>query len=187
VADSAGAISTAQVAVTVTGGLNNAGITGTNKEETLTGNDGEDVIHGGNGNDILSGIDGSDQIWGENGDDQILGGKGIDFLFGDRGSDGLDGGEGNDVLDGGQGDDRLAGGAGSDVFVYSASLPAGSDIVTDFVVGVDHLRFEGNTPYQVAQVDADHSAGLDSVITFSGGSVTLLGVSGVSDWTLLAG
>jgi VCBS repeat-containing protein len=177
-ADSAGAISTAQLTVTITGGLNNAEIAGTNKAETLTGNDGEDLIHGGNGNDVLSGLDGSDQIWGENGDDQILGGKGIDFLFGDRG---------NDVLDGGQGNDRLTGGMGSDIFVYSASRPAGADIVTDFVVGVDHLRLEGIASYKVVQMDVDHSGGLDSVISFAGGSVTLLGVSSVSDWSTLIG
>ncbi|MFC0387130.1 Ig-like domain-containing protein [Muricoccus vinaceus] len=186
-ADSAGAISTAQVTVTVTGGLNNAEIAGTNKAETLTGNDGEDVIHGGNDNDVLSGLDGSDQIWGENGDDQILGGKSIDYLFGNRGNDVLDGGEGNDVVDGGQGNDNLTGGAGSDLFVYSASLPAGSDIVTDFVVGIDRIRFEGIASYKITQMDVDHSGSADSVISFAGSSVTLLGVSGVSDWNTLMG
>ncbi|WP_159351203.1 glycerophosphodiester phosphodiesterase family protein [Roseomonas harenae] len=186
-ADSAGATSTARVTVTVTGGANNAPIAGTNKAEAFTGNNGEDVIYGGNGNDSLTGLDGSDQIWGENGDDHILGGKGIDFLFGGRGNDVLEGGGSDDFLDGGQGNDRLTGGDGADLFVYSASVSAGTDIVTDFKVGVDYLRLDGITSFDVAEVDIDGSGSLDSIVSFAGGSVGLLGVSGVSDWNTLMG
>ena len=53
------------------------------------------------------------------------------------GNDVLNGGAGNDVLSGGAGSDKLSGGAGADLFVLDSQT--GSDTVTDFVSGTDHL------------------------------------------------
>jgi Ca2+-binding RTX toxin-like protein len=53
------------------------------------------------------------------------------------GNDVLNGGAGNDVLSGGAGSDKLTGGAGADLFVLDSQ--AGSDTITDFVSGTDHL------------------------------------------------
>ena len=72
---------------------------------------GRDTIHGDGGNDTLSG-------GGE--DDRMVGGAGCDWL------------------DGGAGSDLLSGGAQADVFVFGAG--GGSDVISDFQVGVDHLQ-----------------------------------------------
>jgi Ca2+-binding RTX toxin-like protein len=54
------------------------------------------------------------------------------------GNDVLSGGAGDDVLNGGAGSDKLAGGAGADIFVLNSLV--GSDTITDFVSGTDHLN-----------------------------------------------
>ena len=53
------------------------------------------------------------------------------------GNDVLNGLAGDDVLTGGAGSDRLTGGAGADTFVLNSL--AGTDTITDFVSGTDHL------------------------------------------------
>lgn len=53
------------------------------------------------------------------------------------GNDVLNGAAGSDVLTGGAGSDRLTGGAGADIFVLNSL--AGTDSITDFVSGSDHL------------------------------------------------
>jgi Ca2+-binding RTX toxin-like protein len=54
------------------------------------------------------------------------------------GNDVLSGGAGNDVLNGAAGSDKLTGGAGADIFVLNSLV--GSDTITDFVSGADHLN-----------------------------------------------
>ncbi len=101
--------------------------------------------------------------------DRFTGNRLANELYGDAGNDTLSGGAGNDWLDGGSGRDRLSGGAGSDVFSFQnwdndALL---NDTVTDFVSGVDRLRFE-----------VDSFAGMDSTLRFVNG--TSAGGSGAS-------
>ncbi|MCR0983717.1 Ig-like domain-containing protein [Roseomonas populi] len=187
VADSAGATSTARVTVTVMGGANNAPVNGSIWSDTITGNAGEDIIRGGLGNDTLSGLDGADNLWGGIGDDRLLGGKGIDTLYGELGNDVLDGGDGDDILNGGAGSDRLSGGQGADLFVVEGGLLAGVDTITDFQVGVDHLRLEDMRGFIGLEMDVNFDGTQDSVLLFALGSVRLLGVSGVSDWNTLMG
>ena len=50
----------------------------------------------------------------------------------------LYGGYGNDALYGGLGSDTMTGGTGDDIFAISPST--GTDTITDFVRGQDHLR-----------------------------------------------
>ena len=69
------------------------------------------------------------------------GGAGDDMLIGGTGSDVLNGGDGDDTLVSGLGATVLTGGAGSDLFVFGAGT--GMDIVRDFEVGVDRLRWAG--------------------------------------------
>lgn len=74
-------------------------------------------------------------------------GSGRDTIYGDRGNDTLSGGgeddrmvggAGCDWLDGGAGRDLVSGGAQADVFGFGAG--GGSDVISDFQVGVDHLQ-----------------------------------------------
>ncbi|MCP5365121.1 MAG: M10 family metallopeptidase C-terminal domain-containing protein, partial [Hyphomicrobiales bacterium] len=53
----------------------------------------------------------------------------------------LFGGNGSDTLDGGEGNDRLMGDAGPDTFVFAPG--SGSDLVTDFELGLDLLDLTG--------------------------------------------
>ncbi|HEY8359418.1 MAG TPA: calcium-binding protein, partial [Ramlibacter sp.] len=99
------------------------------------GNELDNVLTGGAGGNWLDGYEG---------DDTIAGGAGADYVWGEGGHDRLLGGDGADRLVGGAGKDKLSGGAGSDRFVYdsvSNSPNGASDVITDFVSGVDKLDF----------------------------------------------
>ncbi|MET0858896.1 MAG: hypothetical protein ABWY27_19270, partial [Telluria sp.] len=78
-------------------------------------------------------------IYGTSDADLLVGGVGGDTIFGD---------DGDDVIVGGLGSDSLTGGAGADVFVFAGAVESTErdgiqlpDVITDFVSGVDHVRF----------------------------------------------
>ena len=78
-------------------------------------------------------------VWGGSAArDVLFGGNGADVLRGFNGNDDLNGGAGSDTLDGGFGDDTLRGGAGADMFRFT-DRQFGSDIIKDFVVGIDRI------------------------------------------------
>ncbi len=128
--------------------------------DALSGGQGLDTIHGGNGNDRIDGGGFGDEIYGDAGNDLIIGDWGWDYLDGGSGNDILDGGSGrdtliggagddlleggwdNDIINGGAGRDLMAGGTGADTFVFS-DFDWGFDVVGDFEVGTDRLRFGG--------------------------------------------
>ena len=91
------------------------------------------------------------------------GGAGDDMLIGGTGSDVLNGGDGDDTLVSGLGATVLTGGAGSDLFVFGAGT--GMDIVRDFEVGVDRLRWAGR----------DGAAVLDTAVEMAGSTLLDLG------------
>jgi len=84
-------------------------------------------------------------------------------LIGGTGSDVLNGGDGDDTLVSGLGATVLTGGAGSDLFVFGAGT--GMDIVRDFEVGVDRLRWAGR----------DGAAVLDTAVEMAGSTLLDLG------------
>jgi Ca2+-binding RTX toxin-like protein len=101
---------------------------------------------------------------------------GGDWLFGLDGDDHLIGGQGNDVLVGGAGNDLLQAGGGSNTLLFSGNF--GQDRVLGYQSS-DKLVFLG-----VAGVVANDdfrahasTAGNDTLLTFGGDSVTLVGVS----------
>jgi Ca2+-binding RTX toxin-like protein len=166
VSDGHGLTSTATVDVTVTGIADGISVYAGNGNDTVVGTSGEDRLDGGNGNDNVYGLDGHDWLTGGNGDDA------------------LDGGTGNDRLEGERGDDRLTGGTGADLFLFGKS--GGSDVVTDYQVGVDKLVLQDGIGVKSATSgDVNHDGIADLTIAFSndGGHVTLLGVSQLSDVT----
>ena len=132
-ADSAGAISTATVSLTVGGVANGATILGSVKSDVLSGTEADERIEGGNGDDTINGAGGADDLNGGNGNDKLFGGAGIDQLVGENGSDTLDGGAGNDVLTGGNGPDR---------FIFSGGF--GNDTITDFKAQNDIIQIDHN-------------------------------------------
>lgn len=160
VRDAGGRTSSASVTFTVTGVADGGTFDGGNGGDLLTGTGGEDWLVGGNGGDALYGFGGADNLVGGNGADTLNGGAGIDRLAG---------GNGNDVLTGGDGADNFVFGRGG-----------GSDVVTDFLVGLDQLTFEAGVSIARTRVfDADGDGWLDTLLSLSngGGSVTLLGVA----------
>jgi Ca2+-binding RTX toxin-like protein len=114
-------------------------IHGGDGNDQLDGGADNDVIDGGNGDDSLSGDEGNDQLFGQAGGDNLFGGDGNDQLSGGDGNDSLAGEAGNDTLLGGDGNDILSGGTGADVFVFQ-SASEGSDEITDFEHGTDHIQ-----------------------------------------------
>jgi Ca2+-binding RTX toxin-like protein len=102
----------------------------------------------------------------------------------------MDGGAGDDMLVGGTGDDRLVGGTdddvltgglGDDLFVFGANT--GNDTVTDFDLVDDILVLEdGVTVSGTSEQDANGDGTLDTILALDdGGSVTILGVNGLTD------
>jgi Ca2+-binding RTX toxin-like protein len=140
------------------------------------------TYNGGNGSDVIHGdqnADGDrDTISGGNGDDQLHGGAGNDRLFGENGKDSLYGGSGNDLLNGGNGNDVLTGGSGADIFVTHRG--GGSDTISDFKASEgDRLQvLDGMKLKSVKVMDVDGVGALDTVLTFNGGTLTLLGTGG---------
>ncbi|AFY42366.1 Ig-like domain-containing protein [Nostoc sp. PCC 7107] len=145
---------TATVNLTVTLGSNQ--INGTNGNNILLGTSRIDVIRGLGGNDIISGLGNNDVLYGGDGNDILDGGAGNDSLYGENGSDILYAGDGNDTLNGGAGNDMLLGDAGNDILIgglgkdilaggngrdsfYLNRGAVNSDIITDFVSGLDSL------------------------------------------------
>jgi Ca2+-binding RTX toxin-like protein len=121
-------------------------LTGSNQNDTLEGNGGNNVLAGGSGVDTVSyanalagvtvnlALTTAQNTIGA-GSDTL---SGFENLTGSGLNDKLTGSSGSNVLHGGGGNDILAGSSGSDTFDFS-SLTDGSDVVTDFVSGADHI------------------------------------------------
>lgn len=178
-------------------------------DDFLVGGSGADLLDGGDGIDTASyagspaGVsidlaagtasggdaDGDTLISIEN----VVGSGLADTLSGDAGANVLSGGDGDDWLFGANGNDVLTGGAGADQYVFHVAdpllgeVPDGDDIITDFEIGIDKIRFT-NTFFDVLAGAVE--AGNDVVITYGGGSTitllnTQLGALSNSDFVFL--
>lgn len=168
----------------VSGGDGNDTILGYNGEDTLNGDGGNDSITGAAANDSIDGGIGDDTLQGDNGYDTVSGGSGNDSVSGNNGNDVLDGGPGADTIEGGRGADALTGGSGPDTFVFDTIADGftGADTISDFENGIDTIQISGTAGFAdltIAQV------GLDTVVTWDTGSVTLedeLGLINAADF-----
>ncbi len=117
-------------------------------------------------------------------------GNGLDnSITGGSGNDTLNGGLGNDRLTGGSGNDTMNGGASNDIFAFSAGF--GIDLINGFDAdptdGQDLLDISalgitaGTFGAQVTIVDT----GANTLLSFSGGTVVLVGVGDAT--TITAG
>jgi Ca2+-binding RTX toxin-like protein len=111
--------------------------------ENALGSRWSDVFWGDAGANLLAGRVGDDELYGEDGDDVLIG-DGNAVALSPSYDDLLDGGAGADLLVGGRGGDTLRGGADADVFEFTVG--DGRDVIDDYVVGVDQLRFAGAIP-----------------------------------------
>ncbi len=135
-------------------------LTGSNHNDTLEGNGGANALAGGLGIDTVSyehataGV--TIKLATTSAQNTIGAGTdtltGFENVTGSNFNDNLTGTTGNNVLNGLAGNDILAGGSGSDTFDFSL-LANGSDVITDFVTGVDDIDL----------IDLLDSAGLGSL------------------------
>lgn len=155
------------------GTVSNDGYSGTDtliNIENLFATDHADRVIGNNADNRLRGYSGHDHLSGL---------RGNDTLIGDGGNDTLDGLEGNDVLIGLTGNDSLAGGSGRDTFDFDVLM--GDDVIADFEIDLDRLRFTtalagDQSVNDIAQNAELTSRGLE--ITFDGnGSLLLVGLT----------
>ena len=145
------------------------------------GESGTDVLRGGLGDDVLYGGLGDDSLYGGAGDDVLRGGGGGDYLSGGLGDDVLIGGEGGDEFSGGMGDDTFTGGGGADTFSYYGDAVGGTDVITDFDVSADRLKFLGDDRFaQGPPVDQKLVMGSDGTstleVSYAGGEILLPGL-----------
>ncbi len=176
---------------TVSGRNGDDTVYGGNGADSLLAEDGADLIfagagadraYGGLGNDRLDGEDDNDRLWGGAGNDQQFGGTGADWLYGEDGRDLLSGGSAadqifggasNDTLIGGSGNDTLSLGAGVDVLRIAAGF--GTDTVTDFTPGVDHIEI--HVPSGSTVTPNVNYQGGNATVTVLDGTLILLDVA----------
>lgn len=113
---------------------------------------------------------------------KLQGASGNDVLRGGAANDLLSGGLGDDELDGGAGKDRLVGGGGADTFVFG-TIEGGSDKVSGFQPGTDHLRFlDGAAGLGIGNGDhvIDHGVEVDAPGAFSSQADLVIVTSGIA-------
>jgi Ca2+-binding RTX toxin-like protein len=130
--------------------------------KTITGTAAADTLNGTSGADAISGLGGNDRLYG---------------------------GAGKDVLIGGGGNDTLTGGLDADVFQFRGTW--GSDRITDFRDGIDHIDLRGNSlsfaGLSIAARDVDADGLVDDVMIHANGQAIALlnikaGLIGASDF-----
>jgi Ca2+-binding RTX toxin-like protein len=104
----------------------------------------------------------------------LNGGVGVDILYGGIGNDILSGSDGNDALYGDNGIDTLIGGLGNDIFYASAS--GGNDAINDFSITDDKINVIGGVISNLVSTATEDESG-NAVISYTGGSLTLIGVA----------
>jgi hypothetical protein len=112
----------------------------------------------------------------------LLGGDHCTQFVGGTGNVVMQGGTGNDTFVGGSGHTTMTGGSGHNVFEFTSQHAGGTDVITNFVSGQDHLYLEGQSLcYLQSHGDVTVSHG-NTWITLDGGKTTieLKGFSGLT-------
>lgn len=135
--------------------------------DTATMGAGLTALNTRGGKDRVTGSAAADTIWLGTGADRANGLAGHDKIYGGYGRDSLFGGAGDDILQGGAGSDSLFGGDGADHFVFAPNC--GSDVITDFEIGVDRISLTGLNWGQLVLSEV----GENTIITATGLKITL--------------
>jgi Ca2+-binding RTX toxin-like protein len=109
-----------------------------------------------------------------NGKATLVGGSHATNFIAGSGSVVMQGGSGNDTFTGGSGHATMTGGSGQNLFAFSAHSGAGgTDVITNFVSGQDHLYLAGDTySYLSSHGDITVSHG-NTYIQLDGGQTTV--------------
>jgi serralysin len=151
---------------TLKGGAGNDQLRGGHNDDKLYGGHDDDIFYGDAGNDFMHGGKGNDTVDYSSFDvdlsvslhnkrahgqeigtdtlrfiDNIISGGGDDILKGSSGDNVIDGGAGDDQIRSLKGNDVLTGGEGIDTFVFRTYDLTGTDLITDFDIGIDLLDF----------------------------------------------
>ena len=116
--------------------------------DTITTGSGNDTINGGGGNNTINAGAGINSVTTGGGNDTITTGAGNDTIVSGSGNDIINAGSGTDIITSGAGNDSIAVGVDSvlDTVVFgSTAATNGSDIITNFVSGIDKLNFQAMT------------------------------------------
>ena len=153
-----------KIAISGTGNDSDNSLTGNAAANVLNGGGGNDTMVGGQGNDTYYVNALGDVVTeaAKSGTDTIITGlstysisaltnienlnySGVSdaVLTGNLLANTITGSSGNDALTGGLGNDILTGGSGADSFVFDtvANASKNKDTITDFVSGIDHIKF----------------------------------------------
>lgn len=134
----------------IRGGKGHDVLFGDADDDILVGHGGIDNLVGGSGNDRLIGGGDTDRLLGGGQRDTLNGGKGSDDLQGGKGRDFLFGDGGRDILFGNGGNDVMTGGGAADTFmILLGDGQSGNDRITDYGIGNDKIRLEGQTEANV--------------------------------------
>ncbi len=150
---------------------------------------GHSVVTAGSGSQVwLSGDAGALLVAGAGTvslDGSAAGGEVV--AYAGSGSDMLSGGTAGDVLFLGTGNATLSGGGGGNLFVAVRGAAGGSDVITDFHPGSDHLVLQGYGADAAARtLDAATTVGGTTQLALSDGTrISLLGVHGIGGGDLM--
>lgn len=177
-----------------TGAMGGTAYAGAGDDEVYGSATGDDTIGVGAGDDIVLTFDGDNTVFGAAGMDNITTGAGSNTIFGGDdddtinsfGTDTIFGGAGDDTIinnagattfDGGAGDDAMTAlGGAIDTFVFEEG--DGNDIITGFVQGEDLLDVSALGVSSLAELFVVDN-GTNTTVLFEGGSVEVLGLTGL--------
>ena len=137
--------------------------------DTIYGGQGADLVHGGGGGDVIYGNLGNDTLTGENRGDPSYVSDSPAVYYGGQGDDILAAAAGADTLFGNTGNDTLAGGGGADRYVFGGGM--GDDVIYGYESQLDQIELRGGLALVSSAV-----VGGDTVVTLTGGTITLVGV-----------
>ena len=134
---------------------------------------GGDGLVAGGGNETLNGA-------GSTWENVLFGGSGNDTVMLGHGADSFVGGSGAATVAIGSGNADLFAGSGAELFSFQAGRTGGSDVISGFRVGADHLRLSGG----LAVARSSSARGMTSIRLTDGTQIHLAGISGVPQASL---
>ena len=134
---------------------------------------GGDGMVAGAGNETLNGA-------GSTWENVLFAGSGSDTVMLGHGADSFVGGSGTATVQIGSGHAALFVGSGAERFSFQAGRTGGSDVISHFRVGTDHLQLSGG----LAVAGSSSGGGMTSIRLTDGTQIHLAGVSGVPQASL---
>lgn len=165
----------------ISGGAAGGFIYGADAATTISGGAGNSTITAANGNTVLLNGTASNLVAAGTGNVTLMGGgsTGNNSVFAGSGADQLAGGAGDDFFQAGTGSATITGGGGANLFAFDDGSAGGTDVITDFQQGTDHLTLQnyGSNAVAAALGSATISGGSTFLSLQDGTRITLGGVT----------